>query len=493
MYRLVLYYLIGMLVAAVTFSFFHVLPYDPFLLIFSTLFLVCFSAFVNEICSRLFKAPTNLESTYITALIISLIVSPAKTLTDYLLLACVASLSITSKYIVTRGRKHIFNPVALSVAITSIALLRSANWWVGTPLMVPLVVLGGFFIIRKTRKEIMVTAFLITVIVFTVLYSIIHGNNSFASLEKLFFHSSLFFFAFVMLTEPLTMPTTHFYQLLFAILVGLLFLPQTHLGALYSTPELALLVGNVFAYVVSPKTKLFLTLSQKIQLTPDTYNFIFKTSAPFSFTPGQYMEWTLSHHKPDSRGNRRYFTLASSPTEQNICIGVKFYAPSSSYKKQLLELNELTPIVAAQLAGDFVLPKNTKTKLVFMAGGIGITPFRSMLKYVVDKNEFRDITVFYSNRNPSEIVYTDVLSTAENKLHTKIVYTLTDATQVPEGWSGEVGRITEGMIRTHVPDYSERLFYLSGPHSMVTAFESVLYAMRVQKKQIKTDFFPGFA
>ena len=149
--------------------------------------------------------------------------------------------------------------------------------------------------------------------------------------------------------------------------------------------------------------------------------------------------------------------------------------------------------MAAQLAGDFVLPTKKQEKLVFMAGGIGITPFRSMIRDLLDRKEARPITVLYSNKAATEIVYTDVLEEAGERLGIKTVYTLTDENGVPPEWRGETGRFDAEMIARAVPDYCERTFYLSGPRSLVVGFEEVLRSIGIPKNRIKTDFFPGYA
>jgi ferredoxin-NADP reductase len=205
------------------------------------------------------------------------------------------------------------------------------------------------------------------------------------------------------------------------------------------------------------------------------------------------LEWTLGHSRPDSRGNRRYFTIASSAGEREVRIGVKFYPDSSSFKRSLLAMRTGEEIVASQLAGEFVLPTDKRTKLVFMAGGIGITPFRSMIRHLLDHDEKRPIAVLYSNRTASEIAYTDVLEEARRRLGIETVYTLTDANGVPPDWQGGTGRVDGEMIAKTVPDYGERTFYLSGPRSLVVGFEEVLGNIGVPKSRIKTDFFPGFA
>lgn len=159
----------------------------------------------------------------------------------------------------------------------------------------------------------------------------------------------------------------------------------------------------------------------------------------------------------------------------------------------MLDMGRGATIVAAQLAGDFTLPHDLSQQCVLIAGGIGITPFRSMIKYALDKDERRPLTLFYAARTSAELVYTDIFAQAQQQLGLKIIYTLTDPTQVPIDWRGRVGYLDANVISAEVPDYAHSLFYLSGPNTMVLAFEATLIAMGVQHSHIRKDFFPGFA
>lgn len=158
----------------------------------------------------------------------------------------------------------------------------------------------------------------------------------------------------------------------------------------------------------------------------------------------------------------------------------------------MLNMRPGQKIVASQLAGDFTLPGDLKEKLVFIAGGIGITPFRSMVKYLIDKNEKRDIIIFYSNRTMDDIAYKEVFDEAQNRLGIKTVYVLTNKNTNPS-WGGEIGHVDGKMIAHQAPDYLHRIFYLSGSHAMVAAFEKTLKDLGVSRGRIKIDFFPGFA
>ncbi len=490
MYRLMLYFLIGLIVIAVAYSFFGILPFSPFAIIFSVFFLILICWISNKIFATVFEVPTNVESVYITSLILALIITPSLSFHTLPLLGWAAVLSMASKYILAINKKHIFNPAAIAVVLTTIGINQSASWWVGNAWMAPFVLAGGLLIIRKIQREDLLFSFLIAATVVVLGFTYFRNGDLIGSLNTIFLHSSLLFFAFIMLTEPLTSPSTKNWRIAYGVLVGILFIPQVHFGGIYSTPEIALVVGNILSYLVGSKDKLVLLLENKIQVGADIIDFTFSLNKKINFAPGQYMEWTLAHHNSDTRGNRRYFTIASSPTEDNLRLGVKFYENGSSFKKAMALMGNKTQIVASQLAGDFVLPKDTNKKLVFIAGGIGITPFRSMIKYLLDRGEKRDIILLYSNKLVSEIMYADVWNSAEQNLGIKTVYTLTG--EQPINWKGRLGRIDARMIAEEVPDWKERLFYLSGPHGMVAGFEQTLKSMGVSSRQIKIDFFPGF-
>ena len=493
MYRLVLYYLIALWLLAFILSLFGILPYQPIPLIFEPVFLIVVCWVSNKIFSKIFDAPTNVESLYITALILALIITPPSSGLDVVTLFWAGLLAMASKYIFALGKKHLFNPVAIAVFLTSLVLGQGASWWIGNAYMAPLVVIGGLLVMRKTQKTDMIFAFFIMALVTVFGFAVYKNFDVLNTLSQVTLHSSLFFLAFAMLTEPYTLPPTRKLQIVFAAIVGFLFSPDIHIGSYYFTPETALLVGNLFAYIVSPKIKLILNLSQKFRSASDTMDFVFNLPQKMNFIPGQYMEFTLQHYSPDSRGTRRYFTLANSPTEDSMRLGVKFYENGSSYKMAMLGMNQKDRIVGAQLSGDFIMPKDPKQKMAFFAGGIGITPFRSMIKYLIDTNEHRDLVLFYINKNINDIAYRDVFSEANSKLGIRTIYTLTDIETVQGNWQGYRGRIDAKIIKKEIPDYLERIFYISGPHNMVEAYKQTLLKIGINKNQIKMDFFPGLA
>jgi ferredoxin-NADP reductase/Na+-translocating ferredoxin:NAD+ oxidoreductase RnfD subunit len=494
MYRLALYYLIGLLLVAFVLSLSGVLSYSPAGLVGTVVILCALCWGANTVFARVFKVPVNAESFWITALILALIITPIKSWGDthyIIFIGWAAILAMASKYILAINKKHIFNPAAFAVALTAFTLNQSASWWVGTSVMLPFVIIGGLLLVRKLQRWDLVLSFMLFAAATILLLS--PGQGGIVHIVwRIFASTPLVFFAFVMLTEPLTTPPTRVRRTWYGALTGLLFAPAVHIGSIYSTPELALLIGNVFSYVISPKVKYLLTLKDRIRTGRDTADFVFAPDQSAKFWPGQYLEWTLGHSKSDTRGNRRYFTIASSPTEPGIRLGVKFYPQPSSFKRALLAMKAGDTIIASQLAGEFVLPQDKNKKLVFIAGGIGITPFRSMIKYLIDARQRRDIVLLYSNKTVDEINYQSVFDTAEQNLGIKTVYTLTNQQAVPADWRGHTGILNADIIVHEVPDYQQRMFYISGPRGMVTAFEQTLKGMGIPRSQIKIDFFPGF-
>lgn len=491
MYRLLIYYLIGLLIAAAVLSQLGYLHYSPLAIGLSAGYLVVVCWVTNQVFKSVWDVPINRESTHITALILALIITPVSTPFGMLFLTAAGGLAVASKYLLAPARKHVFNPAAIAVLLTSLGAGQTASWWVGSAPLLPFVLVGGLLLVRKIHRMQMVFSFIGSALVATIIYSLIGHQNLLTLLHQTILSSALFFLAFVMLTEPLTSPTTRSKQRWYGVLTGLLFPPQVHLLSFYSTPELVLIIGNVYAYFVTSHARVVPRLISKQQISPSVVDFVFKPDKPFIYKPGQYMEWTLSHDKADSRGERRYLTLASSPTEPELRLGVKFYKDGSTYKKEMLTLNPATQLTGTQLAGDFVLPPDPATKLAFISGGIGVTPYRSMLKYLIDTNEARSITMLYAASAVNEFVYTDVIEQARQQLGVNTVYVTPRAQTVPSTHY-RAGHITTDLIKAEIPDYAERLFYISGSVGLVKSVEKSLRELGVPYSHIKVDFFSGY-
>lgn len=491
MYKLVMYGLMVLSVIAIGLGFAGILPYNGISLVLSyaILFGVCYVT--NFILGFIFKAPLNSESYVITANILFFLLWPATDTDKTITLVFAGVLAIVSKFILAISKRHIFNPAAIAAAI--LVLLGNGNvvWWVGNPYLFPVALIIGLLVVRKIRRFTLLFSFLIAAILVLILNIFLKGFNFQEVMIQTFISGPLIFFATIMLTEPQTTPPGRKLQAMYGALTGVLFSSQIHVGPLSSTPEIVLVVSNIYGYFFGSKDKLILTLKQMVKLSPSIYEFIFTPDKKLAFAAGQYLEWTIPEGKhTDLRGNRRYFTIASSPTEPDLKIGIKLAPKSSTFKKYLTEMKTGEKIVASQLSGDFILPENPNEKLVLIAGGIGVTPFRSIVKDLIDLNQKRDIVLFYSNLLTEDFVYQDIFTQAQS-IGLKTVYVLTDPTKAPANWKGETGYINPQMIEKEVPDFKNRRYYLSGPTSMVNSYKKLLSSLGISPAQIVTDYFPG--
>ena len=167
MYRLMLYFLLILLGLTAVLAFFNKLPFSFISLIFTTVFIVLICWITNKIIAKMLNAPTNLESVYITALILSLIVTPINSLDKIPYLAATGILAISSKYILAIKKKHIFNPAAVGVFLTFLIFKFGASWWIGNQYMLIPVLIGGLLVVRKMQRFSMVVAFLALYAFFT--------------------------------------------------------------------------------------------------------------------------------------------------------------------------------------------------------------------------------------------------------------------------------------------------------------------------------------
>ncbi len=214
--------------------------------------------------------------------------------------------------------------------------------------------------------------------------------------------------------------------------------------------------------------------------------FWFKPEQAMHYNAGQYTELTLPHHNPDERGIKHWFTLSSSPTEKRVSITTKLAVDHpSTFKQALWQLPIGTKLHMAEAMGDFVLPKDKTIPLVFVAGGIGVTPFHSMIKYLIDSGEKRDIHLIYAANRLDEVAFRPMLEAYVDKFQMLLG-------EPPADWRGESGHLSADKILELVGDYKDKRIFLSGPEPMVKQFERDLLAKGLENHQVIVDDFPGY-
>ncbi len=214
--------------------------------------------------------------------------------------------------------------------------------------------------------------------------------------------------------------------------------------------------------------------------------FWFKPKQPLRYTAGQYTELTVPHDHPDERGIKHWFTISSSPTDKLLSITTKFNTErSSTFKRALWALPMGTQLHWADAMGDFVLPKDKTIPLVLVAGGIGVTPFHSMVKWLTDTGEKRRIQLIYGARVPEEVAFRPLLESYADPLQIVL-------SEPAPNWTGEKGRLSAAKILELAPNTGKQMYYLSGPEPMIKTFEKDLLKKGLGRHQVVIDDFPGY-
>jgi ferredoxin-NADP reductase len=207
------------------------------------------------------------------------------------------------------------------------------------------------------------------------------------------------------------------------------------------------------------------------------------------FVPGQYFWVELpdrGYH--DERGLRRHISIVTSPNERGV-MGLATRLRESAFKHTLAQLEVGDEVVVEEPKGDFQLPDDTSKEYVFVAGGIGITIFRSMLKYIAEENLPYRITLVYSNRDVESTAFLDEMRELEKQIEgMRMVLTMTD----DPTWEGDSRRIDAEFLRELVGDLGGPTYLVSGPPAMVNAVADSLEAAGVPEDQVLRSKFAGY-
>ncbi|MDI6028775.1 FAD-dependent oxidoreductase [Corticibacterium sp. UT-5YL-CI-8] len=208
----------------------------------------------------------------------------------------------------------------------------------------------------------------------------------------------------------------------------------------------------------------------------------------FTFKAGQAVYLTLPGlKKADGKGRVRTFSIASAPDDSDLVIATRL--TDSALKRGLASLPVGSAVEIEGPYGDMTLHDDAARPAVFLAGGIGITPFRSMIRDAARDAPARDLTLFYSNRSPEDAAFLSELEqAARDNPGFRLVATMTEAAD----WQGENGFITREMIERHVGDLARPVFYLAGPPAMVVAMQAMLRQAGVGTKNIRAEEFAGY-
>ncbi len=472
MYRTILYSLTGLTVWSIVLAFVGLVGQSPLSMLLSLAVLIGAGFIVDRLVAYIRNVQPNVESIFITTFILFFVVSPTADAQGLVTLGLIAGIAALSKYILVWRQRHIFNPVAIAVVISGLTGLGYASWWVATPFLLPFIILLGSVVLYKTRRYDMVLYYVGAAILTIGITAAIDGNFTVSLVWLAISSYPILFLALFMLTEPLTLAPLKHQRNIIAGVIGVISFAGIGVGSLVISPEIGLVLGNLAAFIIGRKQGVDLTLVGRKQLAGGQIEYLWKPSRQLQFQAGQYVELQIPHNKADMRGIRRTFTIASSPTAELVRIITRHSHETSTYKKTLLKLPIESNAKLTNLGGDFILQSDTKVPLVFVASGVGITPFISQLEWLAAQDTERDITLIYAVSRPEDAL-----------IHL-----------IPEKFQHQTnvhqGELRAKDIASYVSDLASKHVYISGSPRFVK--DSMEHMKRLGVSHIHKDYFTGY-
>ncbi len=235
-----------------------------------------------------------------------------------------------------------------------------------------------------------------------------------------------------------------------------------------------------------------LRLVRREEIARGTMAFSFEKPAGFHFKPGQFIEVTLlDPPETDAEGDIRAFSLASAPFEAELMVATRMR--DTAFKRVLRSLPIGTEVTIDGPHGLFTLHDDATRPSIFLMGGIGITPVRSIILQAAHERLPRELCVLYSNRRPADAAFLEELEEAQRRNpHYRLVATMTQPERSHAPWKGETGHVNRAMLAKHIRDLAAPTYYVSGPPEMVRAMQAMLSEAGVSHGHIRTEEFPGY-
>ena len=233
-------------------------------------------------------------------------------------------------------------------------------------------------------------------------------------------------------------------------------------------------------------------LKERREVAEHTWAFRFEKPAGFAFKAGQYMDITLIHPpETDEEGDTRSFSIASGPHEDTLMIATRHR--DTAFKRVLTAIPLNSEAKVEGPFGNLTLHNNVTRPAILLAGGIGITPFRSMVFRAAHEKLAQRIYLFYSNRRLEDAPFLEELRALEgDNPNYKFIGTMTAVDKARSSWKGESGYIDMEMISRHAKEATSPVFYIAGPPAMVTGLQKMLNKAGVDDDDIRTEEFSGY-
>lgn len=451
------------------------------------------------------RSAPHAPSSVITGLILALVLWPGYG-QDLLVLAVAGLAAGVSKYVIAWRGRHILNPAVAGLLVIGLTGFGASIWWVGSQALLPVVLVTGLLVLWRTRRLLYALSLVVPAVVLTIVG---YTSTGLALGQAL----PILFLAAFMLSEPLTTPPRRWQRLVVGALVAVVSVLPLYVHAPLVTPELALAVGNVVAFVFGMRHRVVLRLDGA-RRSGDVLDLTFTPSAPLRVRPGQYVEIDVPRAgMRDVRGRRRVLSVASDPTGGQVRLVTRVAATPgatpSPVKAALATLEPGSTLAVTSVGGDFLLPER-EARLALVGAGIGVTPFLSQLDAVARGSlEARDVVLVHAVKDVADVL--DVVTAAAPQIPgggvagsmparaqlpagVQLVLVVPPGVSreaIPAGWRVVEGAaLTREVLAAAVPDLAEREVLVSGSPIAVAAVTDAARAAGVRK--IRTDVFLGY-
>lgn len=233
-------------------------------------------------------------------------------------------------------------------------------------------------------------------------------------------------------------------------------------------------------------------LTAKREVAEGTLAFHFEKPPGFAYKAGQFADCTLiDPAETDAEGNTRAFSFASAPCESELMFATRMR--DTAFKRVLNAMEPGAELSLNAPHGSFTLHNNTSIPAVFLTGGIGVTPVRSIVLQAMHDRLPHRILVFYANRRPEDAAFLGDLTTSRDTgPNYTFVGTMTQMEASRHEWQGETGLISKAMLLKYLDDLTRPIYYIDGPAAMVSAMRQLLGEAGVDDDNIRTEEFSGY-
>jgi ferredoxin-NADP reductase len=233
-------------------------------------------------------------------------------------------------------------------------------------------------------------------------------------------------------------------------------------------------------------------LKDRKEVAEGTMAFRFEKPSGWTFKAGQYLDMTLlDPSETDSEGNVRSFSIASAPHEETLMVATRMR--DTAFKRVLRTMPFGTAVKIDGPSGDLILQSDFTRTAVFLAGGIGITPFRSIVHWAAKEKSPHRIVLFYSNRRPEDAAFLAELQSLErDNPKYKLIGSMTEMEKSHQPWGGETGLINQEMLARHLKGAASPIYYIAGPPAMVKGLQEVLSKAGLNADDIRAEEFSGY-